>query len=133
MDCAAGYGAAPDGPQLAPAVARIARRAGRVPRAVAADRGYGQAAVEHDLHELGVQTVAVPRQAATSPARKATGHGRGFRRLAKWRTGCEGRISCLKRGYGWDRTRPDGKNGAATWCGHGVFAHNLVKISALAA
>jgi transposase, IS5 family len=103
-----------------------------VPRAVTADRGYGQAAVERDLHELGVRTVAIPRKASTSPARKAVEHARPFRQLVKWRTGCEGRISHLKRGYGWDRTLLDGKNGAAIWCGHGVFAHNLVKISALA-
>jgi IS5 family transposase len=132
LDYSVEYGAAPDGPQLAPAVERVARRVGRVPGAVTADRGYGQAAVERDLRELGVRTVAIPRQAATSPARKAVEHGRGFRQLVKWRTGCEGRISYLKRGYGWDRTLLDGRNGAAIWCGHGVFAHNLVKISALA-
>lgn len=132
LDYAVEYGAAPDGPQLAPAVQRIRRRTGRVPRAVTADRGYGHAAVERDLHELGVRTVAIPRQATTSSARKAIEHGRGFRRLVKWRTGCEGRISYLKRGYGWDRTRLDGRQGAATWCGHGVFAHNLTKIAALA-
>ena len=34
-------------------------------------------------------------------------HTRGFRKLVKWRTGREGRISYLKRGYGWDRTRLD--------------------------
>jgi IS5 family transposase len=34
--------------------------------------------------------------------------------------------------YGWDRTRLDGREGAAIWCGHGVFAHNLTKIAALA-
>ena len=132
LDYAVEYGAAPDGPQLAPAIKRVARRAGRMPRAVTADRGYGQAAVERDLHDLGVQTVALPRQAPTPPSRKAIEHGRSFRRLVKWRTGCEGRISYLKRGYGWDRARLDGKNGAAIWCGHGIFAHNLVKISALA-
>ncbi|HEY3036347.1 MAG TPA: ISNCY family transposase [Streptosporangiaceae bacterium] len=125
-------GAAADGPQLAPAVERIRQRAGRVPRAVTADRGYGQPAVEHDLQELGVRTVAIPRQAKTSPGRKKIEHSRSFHRLVKWRTGSEGRISYLKRGYGWDRTRLDGKRGAAIWCGHGVFAHNLVKISALA-
>ena len=65
-------------------------------------------------------------------ARKAIEHGRGFRKLVKWRTGCEGRISYLKRGYGWDRTRLDGWHGAAIWCGHGVLAHNLAKIAALA-
>ena len=51
----------------------------------------------------------------------------------KWRTGSEGRISYLKRRYGWDRTRMDGIDGARIWCGHGVFAHNLVKISGLLA
>ena len=115
-----------------PAMERVTRRTGRAPRAVTADRGYGQPAVERDLHDLGVQTVAIPRQAVTSQSRKSIEHGRGFRKLVKWRTGCEGRISYLKRGYGWDRTLLDGKNGAAIWCGHGVFAHNLVKISALA-
>jgi len=100
--------------------------------AVTADRGYGQPAVEHDLQELGVRTVTIPRQAKTSPGRKKIEHSRSFHRLVKWRTGSEGRISYLKRGYGWDRTRLDGKRGAAIWCGHGVFAHNLVKISALA-
>jgi IS5 family transposase len=133
LDYSVEYGAAPDGPQLAPAVERIGRRAGRLPRAVTADRGYGQPAIERDLHALGVRTIAIPRQARASPARKALEHSRGFHRLVKWRTGCEGRISYLKRCYGWDRTRLDGTNGAAIWCGHGVFAHNLVKISALAA
>jgi transposase, IS5 family len=41
-------------------------------------------------------------------------------------------VSKAERGYGWDRTRLDGKDGAAIWCGHGVSAHNLVKIGALA-
>jgi len=44
-------------------------------------------------------------------------------------------LQCLtdfKRGYGWDRTRLDGRQGAAIWCGHGVFAHNLAKISTMA-
>jgi IS5 family transposase len=132
LDYRVEYGAAPDGPQLAPSVERIRDRTGRAPRAVTADRGYGQAAVERDLYAAGVRTVAIPRQATTSAARKAVEHGRGFRRLVKWRTGCEGRISYLKRGYGWDRTRMDGRQGAAIWCGHGVFAHNLVKIAILA-
>jgi IS5 family transposase len=132
LDYTAGHGAVPDGPQLAPAIERVAHRARRVPRAVTADRGYGQAAVERDLQELGVRTVAIPRQATTSAARKELEHSRGFHRLVKWRTGSEGRISYLKRGYGWDRTRLDGRHGAAIWCGHGVFAHNLAKIGALA-
>jgi transposase, IS5 family len=132
VDYAVECGAVPDGPQLVPAITRVARRTGRVPPTVTADRGYGQAAVERDLHAAGVRTVAIPRQSTTSAARKAVEHGRSFRKLVKWRTGCEGRISYLKHSYGWDRTRLDGRKGAAIWCGHGVFAHNLVKIGTLA-
>ena len=90
VDYTVEYGAVPDGPQLVPAITRVARRTGRVPSTVTADRGYGQAAVEKDLHAAGVRTVAIPRQATTSAARKAIEHGRGFRKLVKWRTGCEG-------------------------------------------
>jgi len=132
LDYSVEYGAAPDGPQLAPAIERISRRVGRVPGAVTADRGYGRLAFERDLHNLGVPTVAIPRQGKISAARHKIEHSRSFHRLVKWRTGCEARISYLKRGYGWDRTRLDRRQGAAIWCGHGVFAHNLVKISALA-
>jgi IS5 family transposase len=131
LDYSVELGAVPDGPQLTPAIERVSQRAGRIPAAVTADRGYGQPAVERDLRELGVRAVAIPRQATTSAARKTIEHSRSFHQLVKWRTGCEGRISYLKRGYGWDRTRLDGKKGAAIWCGHGVFAHNLIKIAAL--
>ena len=118
---------------LAPAVRRIAARAGRPPKAVTADRSYGQAAVDQDLHALGVEQVAIPRKGQPGAARQATEHARGFRRLVKWRTGCEGRISHLKHRYGWDRTLMDGIDGARIWCGHGVLAHNLVKVSGLVA
>jgi IS5 family transposase len=121
-----------DAAQLGPAIARITRRAGRPPRAVTADRGYGEARVEADLHALGVRTVAIPRKGQPGPARRAVEHRRSFRALVKWRTGCEGRVAHLKRQAGWDRTLLDGLTGARTWCGHGVFAHNLTKISRLA-
>jgi IS5 family transposase len=121
----------PDAPQPGPAISRITRRAGRAPRAVTADRSYGEPATDRELEALGVRTVAIPRKARISPARRDAEHARGFRKLVKWRTGCEGRISYLKHRYGWDRTRLDGRDGAAIWCGHGVFTHNLIKISVL--
>jgi IS5 family transposase len=121
-----------DAPQLAPAIQRIARRTGQVPAAVTADRGYGEARVEADLRDIGVKTVAIPRKGQPGSARQAIEHRRGFRYLIKWRTGCEGRISHLKHRYGWDRSGATGRDRTATWCGHGIFAHNLVKITALA-
>ena len=122
-----------DAAQLAPAIARVATRAGRTPRAVTADRGYGLASVERDLHDLGVRSVAIPRMSKPSAARREFEHRRAFRDKVKWRTGSEGRINHMKRSYGWNRTELTGIHGARTWCGHGVFAHNLVKIGTLAA
>jgi transposase, IS5 family len=122
-----------DGPQLAPAIERITRRTGCSPRAVTADRGYGDASVERALDALGVRSVAIPRRSKPSAARREFEHRRASRNKIKWRTGSEGRINHLKRSYGWNRTELTGIQGARTWCGHGVFAHNLVKISALAA
>lgn len=121
-----------DAPQLAPAIARITDRTGRAPTAVTADRGYGYASVDNDLHELGVRRVAIPRASRPGAARREFEHRKAFRAKIKWRTGCEGRINHLKRSYGWNRTELTTLSGARTWCGHGVFAHNLVKISALA-
>ncbi len=121
----------PDAPMLVPAVARIRRRTGKPPRAVTADRAYGEAAVEHDLASLGVRTIVLPTKGKPGAARRAHEQRRSFQRLVKWRTGSEGRINCLKRDFGWARTRIDGLHGARTWCGHGVFNHNLVKIAGL--
>jgi IS5 family transposase len=122
-----------DAPQLAPAIERITRRTGRAPRAVTADRGYGEASVERELHELGIRSVAIPRKAKPSASRREFEHRRAFRKMVKWRTGSEGRINHIKRSYGWNRTELTGIHGARTWCGHGVFAHNLVKIGTPAA
>jgi len=122
-----------DAPQLAPAITRITERMGRAPTAVTADRGYGYARVEADLHDLGVRNVAIPRASRPTATRREFEHRKAFRAKIKWRTGCEGRINHLKRSYGWNRTELTTLTGARTWCGHGVFAHNLVKISTLTA
>jgi len=133
VDYALEQGNPADGPQLAPAVTRVINRAGRKPRTVTADRNYGEKSIEDDLHRLGVRHVVIPRKGKPGKARQAAERRPAFRRTIKWRTGSEGRISALKRQYGWDRTRLDTTRGARTWTGYGVLAHNLIKISTLAA
>jgi len=123
----------PDAPMLVPAIERVARRARQTPKAVTADRGYGETAVGDALSALGVRTVVLPTKGKPSVSRRTVERRPQFQRLVKWRTGSEGRISCLKRDFGWNRTRNDGLKGVRTWCGHGVFNHNLVKIAALTA
>jgi transposase, IS5 family len=131
LDYEVHIGNPPDADLLVPAIERVVRRVGKVPRAVTADRGYGHTGIDDKLTELGVSTVAIPRKAKSSAARREIERQPSFRRLIKWRTGAEGRISALKRGYQMDRTRIDGIDGARTWTGHGVLTHNLVHLAAM--
>lgn len=120
-----------DASMLEPAIGRIKARTGQAPRAVTADRGYGETGVETALRAVGVRYVVLPTKGRPNAERRAIEKRRAFKKMVRWRTGCEGRISCAKRDFGLGRTRLDGIEGARTWCGHGVFAHNLVKISNL--
>jgi IS5 family transposase len=120
-----------DAPLLAPAIERLKALVGRAPTAVTADRGYGEATVDRELTALGVRRVVIPRKGRVSGERHKLQCSKGFLRLVKWRTGSEGRISHLKCSWGWNRTRMDGIDGARTWCGWGVLAHNATKIAAL--
>jgi IS5 family transposase len=120
-----------DAPMLAPAIERIKQRTGSAPRAVTADRGYGEAGVEDDLRALGVRYVVLPRKGRPTAARRQIEQRRAFRKMVRWRTGSEGRINSLKRDYGLRRTRYRGIHGARTWCGHSIFNHNLTKIATL--
>ena len=121
----------PDAPMLAPAITRVKALFGRAPKAVTADRGYGEAKVETEIESIGVKTVAIPRKGRPRAERRELEYSRRFRKLVKWRTGSEGRISHLKHAWGWNRTLIDGIDGARIWCGWGVFAHNATKIVAL--
>jgi IS5 family transposase len=120
-----------DAPMLVPAMTRVVTLLGKVPKAVTADRGYGEAKVETELDSLGVKHVAIPRKGRPGATRRELESSRRFRKLLKWRTGSEGRISHLKHSWGWERTMLDGIDGASTWCGWGVLAHNATKISVL--
>ena len=132
LDHAVFIGNPPDAPMLVPAIQRISQLVDDVPQAVTADRGYGEVAVGDTLSALGVRQVVLPTKGKPTAARRAVEKKEAFQELVRWRTGSEGRISCLKRDFGWDRTRIDGLEGAKTWCGHGVFNHNLVKVAVLA-
>ena len=64
-------GNSPDAPMLVPAIARVAARFSKVPKAVTADRGYGEAKVETELESLGVKHVAIPRKGRPGAQRQA--------------------------------------------------------------
>ena len=69
---------------------------------------------------MGVAQVAVPFLGTQSPQRLKRQRERWFRTAQKWRTGCEGRISVLKRRHGLNRCRYKGEAGMQRWVGLGT-------------
>jgi IS5 family transposase len=99
---------------------------GRAPDVAAGDRGFASAGNEQAAVDRGVRRVILPRRGPKSSARRAYERQRWFRRGQRWRVGCEGRISVLKRRHGLDRCRYHGADGMHRWVGLGVIANNLV-------
>jgi IS5 family transposase len=77
----------PDAPLLAPAIGRLVELCGKAPKAVTADRGYGEAKVDDDLAALGVKTIVIPRKGCANAERQKLQLTQRFRKLVKWRTG----------------------------------------------
>ncbi len=113
---------------LLPAVEAHERMLGRVPRLVTADAGFYAQQQERAVMEKGVKWVAVPNRSTRSAERKTLEHSRWFKKAQCWRTGCEGRISVLKRRHGLSRCRYRGIEGMKRWVGFGVMADNLINI-----
>lgn len=111
-----------------PVLERHVQQFGCVPDAVTADPGFFSAANEAQAERLGVRRVAIPSHDTKSVARKQRQKQRWFKELQKWRTGCEGRISVLKRRHGLQRSRYKGPDGMKRWVGLGVIADNLIQI-----
>ena len=111
-----------------PALEAHQRQLGRLPRLATADAGFFSALNEAAAHAMGVQRVSVPNRSTKSPERKKLQRKRWFRKAQKWRTGCEGRISLLKRRHGLNRCRYKGQPGMERWVGLGVIGDNLINI-----
>ena len=92
-----------DSDLLIPALDVHEQQFGRVPRLLTADAGFFSARNEAVAHERGVKRVSIPNLGSKSAERKALQKKRWFRSAQKWRTGCEGRISLLKRRHGLNR------------------------------
>jgi IS5 family transposase len=113
---------------LLPAVAAHQRKLGRVPKWVAADAGFYSQGNEEGAQALGVKYVSIPNRNTRSEERRRWEKQRWFKQGQKWRTGCEGRISVIKRRHGLARCRYHGLPGMRRWVGLGVIADNLINI-----
>jgi IS5 family transposase len=104
------------------------KRLGQAPHTVAADAAFFSNSNETAATKMGVKRLAIPNRSTKSSERRALQKKRWFRRAQAWRTGCEGRISVLKRRHGLNRCRYRGDDGMKRWVGLGVIADNLINI-----
>lgn len=113
---------------LVPAVQLHEQRLDRAPELVAGDAGFYSAQGEATIQDMGVKRVSIPNHSTKSTERRRHQKQRWFRKGQKWRTGCEGRISVLKRRHGLNRCRYKGTAGMKRWVGLGVISDNLINI-----
>ncbi len=95
-------------------------RLGLTPREVALDGGFNIGPTTAALSALEREPERV-----FIAGRQQPGSRRTQRRLRRYRTGAEGRISHTKRDYGLRRSRLKGDEGRQTWTGWGILAYNL--------
>ncbi len=93
-------------------------RAGIKPREIVGDGGFMPGPTREAFPDLTNEQIQLS-------GRHEPGSRRTRKRRARYRTGIEGRISHLKRGYGLRRSRPKGHNGMRTWTGWAILAYDL--------
>jgi len=101
------------------------QRLGLCPREVALDGGFQTGPTAEALKSLGPERIFIS-------GRQQPGSRRTQRRLQRYRTGAEGRISHLKRGYGLGRSRLKGDQGQRIWTGWATLTYNLDTYTRLA-
>jgi IS5 family transposase len=88
-------------------------------REAAVDAGFLRARTQQALATAGSPEVFIAGDSDNA------GSPRTRRRRARFRVGCEGRISHLKRNYGAGRSRLKGTQGARIWESWAVLAYDL--------
>jgi len=114
-------GHAPGNPaenRLLPQTARELEHAGIRLREIVCDGGFQAGPTKDAFPDLTGEQIQLS-------GHHEPGSRRTRKRRARYRTGIEGRISHLKRGYGLRRTRLKGDDGMRTWTGWAILAYDL--------
>lgn len=103
---------------LLPHTAAELDRAGIRPREIMLDGGFMPGPTTETFPDVSDDQIQIS-------GRHETGSRRTRKRRARYRTGIEGRISHLKRGYGLRRSRLKGDDGMQIWTGWAILAYDL--------
>jgi len=110
---------------LLPQTAAELEAVGITVREAAVDAGFLRVRTEQALAGAGAPELFVAGDPDNAGSRRTR------RRRARFRVGCEGRISHLKRNYGAGRSRLKGTQGARTWESWSVLAYDLDTVARL--
>jgi transposase, IS5 family len=111
---------------LLPVTVAELRRLSLSPREIALDGGFMPGPSNASLEELSPERVFIS-------GRQQPGSKRTQRRLRRYRTGAEGRISHLKRRYGLGRSRLKGRDGERIWSEWSILAYDADTLAIRAA
>src|SRR5450755_3475054 len=103
---------------LLPDTIKELKRLGISPKEVALDGGFNVGPTREAFEDLEPDRVFIC-------GRQQPGSKRTQRRMQRYRTGAEGRISHLKRGYGMGRSRLKGDEGQQIWTGWAILSYNV--------
>lgn len=101
-------------------------------KAVAGDRGFYSKSNVDGLKSDGVRQVSIPIRGKASAESRAYQRQFWFKRLQRFRAGCEAKISLLKRKFGLRRSLMRGDAGTKIWVGQSILAHNLCQAARIA-
>lgn len=119
----------PDFTLLDSALIRHEEIFGHAPQELATDRGFWDPDGQSRWRERGVQRISIPVKGGLSSKQSTIQHSAWFRRLQRWRSGGEAKISLLKRKFGLRRSLSRGNEGSAAWIGWGIVTHNLIQMA----
>jgi IS5 family transposase len=111
--------------QLLPSTVAELQTLGLSPHEVALDGAFNTGPTNDSLAEIAPARVFIS-------GRQQPGSRRTQRRMQRYRTGAEGRISHLKRRYGMRRSRLKGHDGQQIWTGWSTLTYNLDTYTRLA-
>ena len=97
---------------------------GQAPKQVAFDGAFVSKSNVEKLKKMGVKDIA-PTKRRGIPVSDLTKSNWVYNKLKKWRAGVEGKISWLKRCFGWRRCNWSGFDSFKSWIWSGVVVANL--------
>lgn len=101
------------------------KRFGCLPKGLATDKGFYESMEKVKELAKKITTVSMGKKGRRTPMEKQREHGKKFKELQKFRAGCEGSISVLKRVFSMDMCLLRSFKNFAARIGHIIFCHNL--------